>query len=420
MPPDPSGAASSHEALLRRFQPQLLYDSNEAFFADSAAEWTDNPGNVLRRYDADGAQGDVLAAASPEQGQEQLRLDFLGHPHYRDDSAYQKGDAISNPKRDYRDQYVALRQRPGYSNRMYGRAKKDADGHVWLQYWFFYFYNDYNLAGGIGLHEGDWEMVQLRMHDDAPDLAVYAQHTWAERRPWDQVDRLDGSPDTPLVYVARGSHASYFRAGYHETEAWYDMADGKRAAPKLALELIDDGSPSWVDWPGSWGDTRPRVQGIDQPSPNGPSAHTQWPDPKDLVKHSRTPTRVDPAHPPEVEVARRDGRLVLEYDFSKRAGPEPQKLVVTVNSIDDRLPPRTFTFPVDKALKGTIAEPLGLNEAQHYDVYVSTTDAEGKPSESKYTEIDPAGETQPGGGIPILPWIGRVVAWIRRVFGRGG
>jgi len=35
--------------LLRRFQPQLLYDSNEAFFADSAAEWTDNPGNVLRR-----------------------------------------------------------------------------------------------------------------------------------------------------------------------------------------------------------------------------------------------------------------------------------------------------------------------------------------------------------------------------------
>jgi len=37
-----------YEELLHRFKPQLSYDSNEAFFADSAAEWTDNPGNVLR------------------------------------------------------------------------------------------------------------------------------------------------------------------------------------------------------------------------------------------------------------------------------------------------------------------------------------------------------------------------------------
>ena len=189
MPPGPSDAnpgnpeSSRNEALLRRFQPQLLYDSNEAFFADSAAEWTDNPGNVLCRLGHDGMPGEVLAAALPEQGQGQLGLDFLGHPDYGDGSAYRDGDAISDPERDYRDQYVALRQKPGYRNRMYSRAREDSDGRLWLQYWFFYFYNDYNLAGGIGLHEGDWEMVQLRMHDDAPDLAVYAQHRWAERRP---------------------------------------------------------------------------------------------------------------------------------------------------------------------------------------------------------------------------------------------
>ena len=74
---------------------------------------------------------------------------------------------------------------PQYANRVHGRAKEGSDGRVWLQYWLWYFYNDYTLALDIGLHEGDWEMVQLRMAEDlsAPDLAVYAQHTHAERRP---------------------------------------------------------------------------------------------------------------------------------------------------------------------------------------------------------------------------------------------
>jgi hypothetical protein len=181
---------AEHVDLLRRFRPQLEYDSNEAFFADSAAEWTDNPGNVLRRYGPQGEPGQALAAAIPEHGQDKLDLEFLAHPAYGNGAPCRDGDAISDPSRDY-----------------------------WDQYWFFYFYNDYNLAGGIGLHEGDWETVQLRMHGASPDLAVYAQHRWAERKPWGDVDRLEGSLDTPLVYVARGSHASYFRPGYHETEA---------------------------------------------------------------------------------------------------------------------------------------------------------------------------------------------------------
>jgi hypothetical protein len=407
---------ADHETLLRRFQPQLLYDSNEAFFADSAAEFTDNPGNALYRYGDDGERGELLAAAAPKQGEQQLSLAFLGHPNYANGVPYQDRDAISDPTKDYRDQYVALRQKPGYKNRMYGRAK-ESDGRLWLQYWFFYFYNDYNLAGGIGLHEGDWEMVQLRMHGEAPDMALYAQHRWAERRPWDDVERLEGSPDTPLVYVARGSHASYFRKGYHETEAWYDMADGKRKRATLELEVIEDRSPSWVAWPGRWGDTRPRVSGVHQPSPEGPCAHKQWDHPERLVEDSRTPTRPDAAKPPEVEVKRQHGRLEIKYDFSKREGPEPQKLVVTVNSKNDKLPPRTFTFTVEGVLSGTVATRLSLSEAQHYDVYVSTTDADGKPSESKLVEIEPAGKRGLA-GIPVLPFIGRMVAAVRGAFRR--
>ena len=37
-----------HDDLLRRFAPRLRYDSNEQYFADSPAQWTDNPGHELR------------------------------------------------------------------------------------------------------------------------------------------------------------------------------------------------------------------------------------------------------------------------------------------------------------------------------------------------------------------------------------
>ena len=409
----------THEVLLRRFQPRLRYDSNEAFFADSAAEWTDNPGNVLRRFGPEGEAGEVIAAAKPQHGQEMLSLEFLGNATYRNGMHYEAGDAISDPARDYRDQYVALRQKGDYRNRMYGRAKEDSGGRLWLQYWFFYFYNDYNLAGGIGLHEGDWEMVQFRMHDDSPDLALYAQHRWAERRTWDEVERPEGSPDTPVVYVARGSHASYFERGYHETEAWYDIADGNRPTPNLRLEFITDDAPSWASWQGHWGDTRARVGGVDQPSPTGPFAHDQWRDPALLLASSKTPERKKPSSPPEVTIERQGGRLVLQYDFSRRSGSQPEKLVVTVNSRDDRVPPRTFTFGVQNAVRGRMETRVPLADNQHYDIYVSTTDASGRPSESKLTLLDPAGSRQ-AGGLPILPVLGRAVERIRRLLGRGG
>ena len=32
--------------------------------------------------------------------------------------------------------------RPGMANQIYGHAKRDRQGALWLQYWFFYFYND--------------------------------------------------------------------------------------------------------------------------------------------------------------------------------------------------------------------------------------------------------------------------------------
>jgi hypothetical protein len=407
----------SESELLERFKPQLRYDGNEAFFADSAAEWTDNPANALRRG-PNGGGGALLAKSRPGPGEGQLSLSFLGEARYPIGETVEPTDVIGSSRRDYRDQYVALRRDRSYANRMYGRAKKDL-GRLWLQYWFFYFFNDYSLAGGFGLHEGDWEMIQLRMSGarEGPDLAVYAQHRWAEVSPWEEVEKPDGRPDTPVVYVARGSHASYFRAGYHETEAWYDLADGRREAPELELETIRGGGASWVGWPGSWGDTRPRLAGLDQPSPTGPCRHAQWEHPAALLDGARTAKRSEAAPAPPVEVSRADSRLHLAYDFSGHPGPKPDRLVVTVNSEDDSIQPRTFTFVVDTALKGTIATSVALEASHRYDIFVSATDAQGRPSESALTLIRPAGAKEPGtiGGLPVL---GRFANAVRRLFTR--
>ena len=391
-----------HDELLRRFSPRLRYDSNEQYFADSPAQWTDNPGHELRRAD-----GTVIARAPS------LSLGLLGAETYSDGRAAERSDYIADPKRDYRRQYVTLRvARPDLNNRVYGRVVEDA-GRLWLQYWLWYFYNDYSLSLGAGLHEGDWEMVQLRMHGDTPDIAVYAQHTHAEKRAWPEVERDDGHP---VVYVARGSHASYFEAGYHTTEAWYDLADGKRDSPELTLEILEGEGPGWALWPGRWGDTQPRLPGgVHQPSPTGPGAKRQWSRPSTLLDEARTPQRGRAAEAPEVAITRAGEWMRISFDF-ERHDPPPRSLVVTVNSRDeDGVPPRTYTFTLEDTKSGTLNTRIPTDPAKHYDVYTSTTAGDPPvPSESTLTELDPVGARR---GPPFLQAValrlGRAVAWLR-------
>jgi hypothetical protein len=403
----------TYDGLLRRFQPALRYDSMEQFFADSAAQWTDNPGNELRRANtADGQPGELVAVPP------KLSLDFLGSGRYADGTGVRDGDRIGYVRKDYRERYVALRQaRPELNNRMYGRAVEVGTA-VWLQYWLWYFYNDYNLALGKGLHEGDWEMVQLRLHDGTPDVVVYAQHRRGEKRPWAEVEKLADNPDIPVVYVARGSHASYFERGYHETDAWYDMADGKRATPRLALEIVSDTQPAWIAWPGRWGDTRaPSPDGPDQPSPDAPCAHDVWYDPNELLNGAWEPRRKDPIEPPSVRLARDPRGLRIDFDFTRQDGPEPVSLQVTVNSRDERgVPPRTHTLDVTGQPTGTLTVVHAIDPAKHYDIYVSTTAGDPPlPSASQLIELDPVGAVAQviSFRIRLAKLLSRIVAWVR-------
>jgi hypothetical protein len=411
-----------HDGLLQRFQPALRYDSNEQFFADDAAQFTDAPGIELRRAALVGKPGVVLARAETGAKEPKLTLAFLDPTTYVTGQAVEKTDLISVRGRDYREQYVRLRQeRPDLNNRLYGRAVQ-ANGRLWLQYWAWYFYNDYQLALGFGTHEGDWESVQFRIgiDGDVPDMAVYAQHRNGEKRPWEDVEKLPDSPDSPIVYVGRGSHAAYFEAGYHQTEAWYDVADGKRPAPKLTLEIVEGDEYAWMLWPGRWGDTVPRDRSLDldQSSPTGPGTKKHWRNPDTLLDNAKSaPVLRKTPRAPDVRITRgRGNRMQIDYDFSARV-VQPRALVVTVNSRDEKgVPPMTHTYEqVAGAAQGTIRTDVPLHPARHYDVYASTVAGDPpQPSASQLTEIDPIAEHKEEGlGPRLAQGFGRLLATIR-------
>lgn len=122
---------------------------------------------------------------------------------------------------------------------------------VAVQYWLMYYYNDW-----YNRHEVDWEGITLILHGDhgaavtpetlTPEIVGYASHVSGRRRPWVNVETEDNHP---VVYCARGSHASYFNyreggygAGYPVsiTIPWVNVT------VKLQLRRGELGYRDWV------------------------------------------------------------------------------------------------------------------------------------------------------------------------------
>src|SRR3954452_186496 len=339
--------------LLERHKPRLVYDSHEAYFADSAAIWTDAPSNALKR-----ANGTTLAKPP------KLSLAYLGPHNYSDGTPVLAGDTIGDSTRDYAKQAAALHKNAAYRDRVYGHARQDAQGRTWLQYWFFYFYNDFQLLGPLsgGNHEGDWEMIQIRLNaSEQPEQAVYSQHKTAESHAWADTPKQG---NTPLVYVARGSHANYFGAGSHWTGTWFDQADGKGPQITPTLEVLTDSAPAWVLWPGSWGDTKPGVLPIDSSSPISPGRRSHWLDPGQLV--GAIPKAAPPAPaPPQVSVHRDAGGNHIVVDYA--AEPDATALAVALRPKGSDAPAITKAYPLEKP-QGEVEIPAG---DENYDVWTS-------------------------------------------------
>jgi hypothetical protein len=142
------------------------------------------------------------------------------------------------------------RLRPKFGGVAYRREVEDG-GLTWIQYWLWYLYNpkEYVLPHlDIGVHEGDWEFVQVGYKDGEPWGMTVSQHHSGGRREWKKVEQRDGRP---VVYVARDSHANYFEP-VDDIEEIEDDANGK-GTPLPELEWRSFGP--WATWYGRWGNS---------------------------------------------------------------------------------------------------------------------------------------------------------------------
>lgn len=206
------------------------------------------------------------------------------------------------------------------------KVREDAgevDGALQLTYWFFY-----GLSRPPGVpdgsqiltHEGDWERISVTVarldgptsNRYLPISARYHHHDDARVLPWYAVRRTAGasgeSATHPVVYSAKGSHASYWRAGRYETEY---RPDGKRLFAVEDDAIACQECPQWQTWldvrdalgqrwygfGGAWGDVS---AGKDGTGPLGPSKYK--------VEGLGTPTTETvgrgapvPSAPPEVQ-----------------------------------------------------------------------------------------------------------------------
>jgi hypothetical protein len=143
-----------------------------------------------------------------------------------------------------------------YGDKIYAHVTTEAQYTV-IQYWFFYAYN----PGTLNQHQGDWEMIQVVLDStETPVYAVYSQHHSGQMAEWKDVEKVDDTH--PRVYVALGSHASYFRYYQGKLGTESDIVGNAYTLEPEDLETVILGeigtgnhpaSQDWLDFGGRWG-----------------------------------------------------------------------------------------------------------------------------------------------------------------------
>lgn len=270
---------TADEELAQRFAPYIILQRQDEPCDDTGEPYLPAPVNVAF---SDPAvilrQGpDQLPASSPVENPDLFDLpndyatDFPGKPRF--------------PGCDYETHFKAVMgdQRPVVYAHV---ATEEGRPGIVLQYWSFWYFNDFN-----NVHEGDWEMIQLRFDADSveealqqePVAVAFAQHSGGETAAWN-APKLEKEGTRPLVYASRGSHASYYGPGLwlgwgqDGSGLGCDITNGEQVRIDPEVRLIPESVPnaddpfSWITFAGHWGERETWVYD----GPTGPAFKTQW------------------------------------------------------------------------------------------------------------------------------------------------
>ncbi len=312
------------QELAERFAPLLVFHPDEQYFPSSVPWYLDRvelwfgglcgPRLVLTQ-----PWGPLLTGQQEEEGvifyDEDTGLTHCLSDRYGGRS-FSSGYSVDPATQQPRHSRFYLRIPTGGENirrgdpdgsRIYAHVRRGPAHHpdvVDVTYWFFYPYNP-DVCLSSGSHEGDWEHVTVRVEgagSGSPRLhamafAAHGEPEW--RRPGDLETTSDGRP---VVYVAKGSHASYASAGKQSRDwvcddrtAWArDDGDGVlEPGESRVLDTRDRvlrtgewqaGALDFLGYSGFWGSNFPNYGVLEDltdlgeiHSPDTPSYKLVWP-----------------------------------------------------------------------------------------------------------------------------------------------
>ena len=293
----PAAAAATPAQLLARYRPTLVLHPLEAFrpvnvepfLADAELELL-GPGNAYAPV------GNVADAPLPTD-------DPAGCRSTSDLPCWRLDHVPCSPAAGLAAVACAANAEAARGARPTTYARLVATGNrIVLQYWLFYTYNFWSAqlppTNFIWhAHEADWELVSVVLdRRQRPLLVGTSRHCSGARREWSRVAK-DGRTH-PRIHVALGSHANYFAPRTHELDrrcyppqlpplhAGYGVgmqdfaATGATVRPRVVR--VTATSPSWMRFPGSWGEHRqvhypdPLGTLVFGAGPRGPVPHSTW------------------------------------------------------------------------------------------------------------------------------------------------
>lgn len=277
--------------LAKRFRPVLVFHPDEVYRpmpAEYALDHSDlraGDGSLIAEHELDSA--DLPVGGSSDR--------YLDDPRIDVEATGSDENAVSvyhSSAGEYEETVYARIDEVEVTHETdlpYGSNAIDLERATVIQYWIYYPYNDW-----INEHEGEWEMVQVNLPgpideerarggDLRPFSVYYSAHhggyaldwdkrpVWQTSEPWLQEELPreatgGGIVQSPMAFVAEGSHASYPHPNFAR---WENIAKGEPLYD-YQVRLIDQGTPPWTYFPGMWGEEPATPDWIENPGPPGP------------------------------------------------------------------------------------------------------------------------------------------------------